>query len=50
MEWSCQGRQEREGFLKVVDVKGHVGDLSPLGLLFQRLLRSSWRSLEYAGR
>lgn len=44
------GRAGRGGALKGVDVKEHVGDLSPLGLLFQRLLRSSWRSLGYAGR
>lgn len=43
----------REGtrrVLKGVDVKGNQGDLSPLGLLSQRLFRSSWRSLGYAGR
>lgn len=31
------------GVLKGVDMKGHKGDLSPLGLLSQRLL-------DYAGR
>lgn len=29
------------GVLKSMGVKGHEGDLSPLGLLSQRLLRSS---------
>lgn len=31
-------------------VKGPEGDLGPLGLLSRRLLRSSWRSLDYVGR
>lgn len=51
LSWNGAVREGRKGgALKGVDVKGHMGDLSPLGLLFLRLLRSFWRSLGYAGR